>query len=89
MTKDKYNAILNHYGKDAQKLKAVEELTELAELIIKDVNGKEIYQKAVQEEVADVFIMLNQVLMIYGISQSSINAEVERRIKRTFERMTA
>ena len=89
MAKETYKRIVNHYGKNSQKLKAIEELTELEELIIKDVNGKEVYQKAIQEEIADVFVMLNQLLLIYGISDSAIDAEVNRKLKRTIERMMA
>lgn len=86
---DVYKTILSHYGSESQKMKAVEELTELAELLIKDLNGKEVYQKRVQEEIADVHIMLNQMLLAYGIRDSEIKDEINRKIKRTLCRMKA
>lgn len=89
MTKENLHEIINHYGRTAQKMKAIEELTELQEVIIKEMNGKEVYPKRIQEEIADVHIMLNQLLLIYGISDSAIDAEVGRKMKRTIERMSA
>lgn len=87
MTKENMAEIINHYGKNAQKMKAIEELTELQEVIIKEINGKQVYPKQIQEEIADVHIMLNQLLLIYGISDSSIDAEVDLKVKRTQQRM--
>lgn len=87
--KNECSRIVNHYGKRTQVLKAVEELTELAEVLIKDMNGKEIYLKQIQEEIADVHIMLNQLLLIYGIKDNAIDAEITRKMKRTLERLSA
>lgn len=56
------------FGETNQKLKAVEELSELAKELCKDIlsigNNDNI-----SEEMADVQIMLDQLLMIYGNEQ--------------------
>lgn len=57
------------YGIDRQLKKATEEL---AELII-EIQGED--EKKLIDEIADVSIMLRQLILIYGI-----DSEVERRI---------
>lgn len=94
MINQKYvKRIINVFGKEAQKNKAVEELIELAELIIKENNGRLDYDTnlniekiridQIAEEIADVYIMLDQVKEIYGIN----NEEVERKVAVKLERI--
>ena len=54
--------ILQHYGMQHQKSKAIEELAELIVALQKDIlEGKEEHSRAVLEEIADVRIMLMQM----------------------------
>lgn len=87
MTKNDVMEIVKHYGKDRQKLKTIEELSELSEIVIKEINGKEIYPKDILGEIADVHIMLNQLILIYGFTDSAVSAEVDMKLKRTQQRM--
>ena len=55
--------VLRHYGVIHQKSKTVEELAELIVALQKDLlEGKQKHSKAVLEEIADVKIMLMQML---------------------------
>nr|DAO56902.1 MAG TPA: nucleoside triphosphate pyrophosphohydrolase [Caudoviricetes sp.] len=55
--------ILQHYGMLHQKSKTIEELAELIVALQKDIlKGKEEHSRAVLEEIADVKIMLMQML---------------------------
>jgi NTP pyrophosphatase (non-canonical NTP hydrolase) len=52
-----YDQALNHFGIDAQKIKAIEEMAELTQAICKDTN--------IAEEIADVSILLEQLKIVY------------------------
>ena len=72
-----YEKVLAHYGHEAQKEKACEELQELIIELRKDLTfDGELDRKAMLTEIADVYNMLNQLLMIY---------EFERLIKSIIE----
>ena len=73
--------IIAYYGEKHQKNKAIEELLELASAIYD--NDKE----NVIEEIADVLIMIEQMQLIFGITNDDIQKVKEFKIKRTLERM--
>jgi predicted house-cleaning noncanonical NTP pyrophosphatase (MazG superfamily) len=78
--------IINHFGAEKQRLKAVEELAELQEVLIKDIN-KGGFAPYILEEVADVWIMINQIKLMYGFTDAQINEIAEDKIERTFSLM--
>lgn len=53
------------FGTQAQIAKAVEELNELAAELARHLNGQAKVEN-IREEMADAFIMLNQMEMIFG-----------------------
>ena len=65
------------YGKTAQKVKAIEELSELSFAIAKDINNYTDINNII-EEIADVGIMLDQLIILYNCKEKADNA---RRIK--------
>ena len=81
--------IIKHYGKESQVDKALEELIELANVLCKWKKGESVDVGDIRTEIADNHIMLNQLLLIFGISDSAIEAEVEMKLKRTLNRMSA
>lgn len=84
---EKLRAIIAHYGEEEQKLKAIEELTELQEALIKDsIKGG--FEYAIAEEIADVYVMLAQLKIIYGFSEDKIEEIKDYKITRTIERMS-
>lgn len=80
--------IVYHFGSYGQISKAVEELIELAEVLIKDVNKSELIRDHLYEELADVEIMLAQLKYIYNIDPEGLNQEIERKIERTLQRIS-
>ena len=87
MNEEKLKAIISFYGEKNQKRKAIEELVELTELLIKDVNKDEFNKDDLYSEVADVEIMLEQIKMIYKINDYSLAFEINKKLNRTLSRM--
>lgn len=79
--------IVKHFGAYRQRFKAIEELTELTEAIIKDLNKIDYDKKNVLEEMADVMIMLKQLQQIYGFSDEKIMGMVDDKLGRTMRRV--
>ena len=57
-----YNEVIKKFGEENQKRIAQEELAELIQAISKDLRGK---QHNVEEEIADVIIMIDQLMLMY------------------------
>ena len=85
--KEKIKEIVIHYGTKAQRLKAIEELTELAEVLIKDINKREYHRADILEEVADVQIMLLQLKEIYLFTDEELEKMIDSKIRRTMRRV--
>ena len=77
----KIHKIINHYGHTTQFNKAVEELAELTRALVRDDRNNVI------EEIADVYIMLEQLKIMGGISDDLINYVIDQKLNRTIERM--
>lgn len=77
--------ILNYYDSTAQKMKCCEELSELLSALLKHLN-KGNHEGGVIEEMADVYIMLEQLkyMMPGGCDKvdSMIDYKLDRQIKR-------
>lgn len=65
------------FGKDMQKIVAMEELAELQQALSKDLRGKE---HNVEEEIADVTIMLMQLELMYD--KRKIKEWIDKKIDR-------
>lgn len=77
--------LIEKYG-DKQVIVAIEEMSELQKELCKSLRGKT-NKEAIAEEIADVYIMLNQMQQYYGISDKEINLLIEYKFKRTKERL--
>ena len=75
--------IIAHYGYEHQKMKAVEELGELSRALARDLQY-EGDRDNIAEEMADVYIMLAQLQLIYG-NVPEIAAHVREKLGRTVE----
>nr|QIM10538.1 hypothetical protein PlAlph_4300 [uncultured Alphaproteobacteria bacterium] len=64
-----YERALAAWGKEAQMLQVIEEMSELTKEILKNVNRKKDNLTELVEETADVEIMLEQLKCCYGIKQ--------------------
>jgi NTP pyrophosphatase (non-canonical NTP hydrolase) len=73
--------ILNFYGHQKQKIKVIEELAELTKAICKnDIEN-------INEELADVEIMLQQLKIIFDIDQNKIEKLKQDKIERTLNKI--
>ena len=92
--------ILKHYGEEHQRIKACEELAELQVEIFHNSSidvlegrhaggdSSDTYNKVVSE-IADVYIMLEQVVKIYDIKKSDIDKAMTLKLRRTEDRILA
>lgn len=73
--------ILNIYGEEAQAKKVIEELAELQRAIVReDVEN-------IHEEIADVLIMLEQLMAFEAIDTKKIDEIIESKIERELIRI--
>lgn len=83
---DTYKQAIELYGEKAQKLMAIEEMSELTKEICKDFRGK-LNREHLIEEIVDVIITIDQLMMMYEISGDEIEQMCERKMERLKERM--
>lgn len=57
---------IDHYGETHQKVKAMEELSELSTVIARDINDDHSSREEIIDELADVYIMTQQLAIMYG-----------------------
>lgn len=74
------------YGAMNQTMVAIEEMAELMQALVKCLRGKKDRNNLV-EEIADVQIMLDQVMMIHGIELNEVIRVMEEKTQRLKERM--
>ena len=73
--------IADHYGKENQTIKAIEELAELIQALAKgDIEN-------IKEEIADVRVILEQIEYLYGVSDDEITLRMCAKLCRQLERM--
>lgn len=87
------NAILEHYGEEPQRMKACEELAELQVEIFHNssedaAKSNAIYDDVVSE-IADVYIMLEQLVKIYNLNKRDIDNAMTLKLRRTEDRIRA
>ena len=83
---DTYKQAIDTYGVRAQKLMAIEEMSELTKEICKDFRGK-LNREHLIEEIIDVIITIDQLIMMYEISGKEIQQMCERKVERLKERL--
>ena len=74
------------YGKDMQLTVAVEELSELIKEICKSKRGAE-NREAIIEEMADCYIMLEQLKIIYRVYDFEIEGAIDAKTLRLEKRL--
>ena len=86
MDERKIAEILGHYSPEAQTIKAIEELAELqaelAKLLIKQGS-----REAMKNELADVFIMITQLMAIFDVDPEEFDKEVAFKLDRQIKRI--
>ena len=78
--------ILNAYGSRAQMIKCCEELSELSTAILHHVNKGENHE-AILEEMADVYIMLEQLKSMIPYDEAALDKQIEFKLTRQLGRL--
>lgn len=79
--------IINRYGGQHQLYKAAEELSELQTVVLQDANKEIISKASVAEEIADVYITVKQIELIYGLDDRDIQPIIDYKLNRVEERI--
>lgn len=70
---------INTYGKKSQEDVAIEEMAELTKALIKNRRYKTPFTvDEIREEMADVYIMLLQLILIYGFDEEIFKKKIDR-----------
>lgn len=77
---------LEYYGNDPQVDVAIEEMSELIKELLKNRRGKE-NRSMIADEMADVYIMLEQFKFIFGINETELKVNAEFKIQRLKNRI--
>jgi NTP pyrophosphatase (non-canonical NTP hydrolase) len=83
--KELYKKLIQTYGQ-TQMIVAIEELSELQKELTKSLRGKN-NKESIIEEMADVYIMLEQMKLYYGIDDKAIIDKIEEKNNRTRDRL--
>ena len=75
---------VQHYGAEHQKRKAVEEMGELITALSREQDGRATPEQVITE-IADVHLMVRQLMVIYGVD--SCIKEYDRKQRRLLRRM--
>lgn len=75
---------VNYYGPEHQKRKAIEEMGELITELEREQDGRTTPEKVITE-IADVHLMIRQLMVIYGVD--ACMKECDRKQRRLLRRM--
>lgn len=83
--------IINFYGKKTQCNRAMEECAELIQAINKCLRYPDNEEKHTDlvEEMADVAIMLNQLMLIFNVKHDEFNVMIKKKTERILNRLEA
>ena len=87
--KEKYKRIINFYGLRNQLKKLSEEVYELQEAVLDYDNNKnkKIFKRHVEEELADVTVILTQLVLFLDLDRNKIIDVIGEKVNRQLERM--
>ena len=88
MDEKKIEEILKHYTKEQQTIKAIEEFGEISSELARILN-KQGDMKNLKSECADSFIMLMQIMILYGIDPEELDREIKFKLDRQLIRIQA
>lgn len=79
--------ILYHYGERPQMIKCCEELSELESAILKYINKGSNNLDDVLDEIADVYIMLEQMKIAFMLGEEAISKRIDFKLDRQAKRI--
>ena len=78
---------INKWGQSSQVIMAIEELSELSQALCKSFRQDDINRASVLEEMADVYIMLEQIRMIFCNEEHNLQTEIDIKLRRLQKRL--
>ena len=85
---NKCSTIADHYGPATQEAQAVSELTELSYVLTRRMAQRKSTWKAdLLDEMADVSIMIQQLRLLYNVSDEAFEEKVKEKLDRQLERI--
>lgn len=78
--KELYNLALSKYGAEAQTVMVFEEMSELQKELCKHARGAD-NQERIAEEIADVLIMLDQMMILHKCKNLVFKYKQEKKIR--------
>lgn len=87
--REKIKAIAFYYGKANQHRIIAEECAELAKEALKGIRNNYSNKAELSEEIADVFIMINQAIELNRLESGAIMYMVDQKLDRQIERIKA
>ena len=84
--KSKLNLIIEHFGKLHQVVKLGEEVGELNKAILNFENGYTRTNNEITEEISDVYLLLEQVKLMYGLDKNEIRTVMQMKTDRTIDK---
>lgn len=86
MEEDVIRKAIDTYGKDAQLWMVIEEMSELSKEICKFKRGKDNFLE-IADEMADVYIMLEQLKRLCAVPQDLIQQRIDFKFDRLRKRL--
>ncbi len=86
MEEDVIQKAIDTYGKDAQLWMVIEEMSELSKEICKFKRGKDNFLE-IADEMADVYIMLEQLKRLCAVPQDLIQQRIDFKFDRLRKRL--
>lgn len=81
-----YESAIEHYGRERQTLKAVEEMAELTKELAKCFIPNGTTLDKIVDEIADVTVMLEQLRLIYHVNDA-VQERISYKVKRLQHRV--
>lgn len=82
--------IAKHYGLKSQKRQALQEFNELCGVLLRrkdQINSKAEYKNDLIDEIADCYIMLQQLITLYKLHPSKVSERISFKLNRQLERI--
>lgn len=86
INKSKLLIIINHFGKLQQVIKLGEETGELFKAILNFENGYNRTNYEITGEIADCYILLKQIELMYGVDKDELQQIIDMKVDRVFEK---
>ena len=86
MDENKIHEILKAYTKEQQTIKAIEELGELQVELARILNNQGNVSNMFTE-LADVFIMITQIIVLYDVDTEQLDKEIAFKLDRQIKRI--